>query len=199
MTQLQLWAGLGNPGASYANHRHNIGFMAIDAICDAHDFPPDTSRFNGLCSQGHIDGYKILTLKPSTFMNESGIAVRQITQFFKITPENIIVFHDEIDLAPGRLRVKSDGGMAGHNGLRSIYQHMGAGFHRIRLGIGHPGHKNLVQKYVLSSFAPCEQDWKNTLLSAIAQAAPLLATQNFDKFQTLVHQSAPPPIDRNKV
>ena len=143
-----LWVGLGNPGAKYAGNRHNIGFLAIDAIGDDHNFPKEKSQFKGMVRQGMItaDGrpVKVLLLKPMTFMNESGQSVQQAMQFYKISLGNVTVFHDELDLAPGKFRMKTGGGIAGHNGLRSIRQHCGEEFHRVRIGIGHPGHKDKV-------------------------------------------------------
>jgi len=194
---MQLWVGLGNPGEKYAGHRHNIGFMAIEAIAQNHNFTPFRARFQGLSAEGTIitNGrpQKILLLKPTTFMNESGRAVQKAAQFYKIPLDKIVVFHDELDIAPGKLRMKTGGGIAGHNGLRSIRQTMGEAFHRARLGIGHPGHKDKVHSYVLSNFAKAEQPWVNDMTDALARAADILATGAHDKYQTKVDLLAPPP------
>ena len=190
---MQIWVGLGNPGEKYSGHRHNIGFMAIDAIGDAHNFGPEKSQHKALCRSGTIDGTKILLMKPSTFMNESGQAVQSASAFYKVPLDKIIVFHDELDLAPGKLRVKRGGGIAGHNGLRSIRQHLGEDFYRIRMGIGHPGHKDRVHSYVLSNFAKAEQPWVEDLNDALARAADHLAAAQMDKFQTRVSLLAPAP------
>lgn len=192
-----LWVGLGNPGDKYAGNRHNIGFMAIDAIGDLHGFSPEKAKFKGLVREGTINAngrsVKILLLKPLTFMNESGRSVQQVMQFYKIPLDNVCVFHDELDLAPGKFRMKLGGGIAGHNGLRSIRQHVGADFYRARLGIGHPGGKNKVHSYVLSDFAKSESDWVNDFMDALARSAELLASGESDKYQTKVDLMAPPP------
>ncbi len=192
-----LWVGLGNPGDKYAGNRHNIGFMAIDAIGDYHNFSGEKSKFKGLIREGNVlvDGRptKVLLLKPLTFMNESGRSVQQAMQFYKIPLQNLVVFHDELDLAPGKFRMKTGGGIAGHNGLRSIRQHVGEDFHRARLGIGHPGQKNKVHSYVLSDFAKSEASWVQDMMDALARAADLLAGGAMDKYQTRVDLLAPPP------
>jgi len=192
-----LWVGLGNPGEKYAGNRHNIGFMAIDAIGDHHNFSAEKSKFKGLIREGNVsfDGrpIKILLLKPLTFMNESGRSVQQAMQFYKIPLENVVVFHDELDLAPGKFRMKTGGGIAGHNGLRSIRQYVGEDFHRARLGIGHPGQKNRVHSYVLSDFAKTETNWVEDMMDALGRAADLLAGGGMDKYQTKVDLLAPPP------
>ena len=185
-----LWIGLGNPGAKYAGNRHNIGFMAIDAIGDDHNFPAEKTQFKGLTRQGTIsvDGHpvKVLLLKPTTFMNESGQSVQQALQFYKIPLENIMVFHDELDLATGKFRIKLGGGIAGHNGLRSIRQHCGENFHRARMGIDHPGHKDRVASYVLSDFAKSEHNLRDDMANGVARYADLLAAGQRDLFQTRV-------------
>ncbi|MFT6933075.1 MAG: PTH1 family peptidyl-tRNA hydrolase, partial [Paracoccaceae bacterium] len=150
---MQLWVGLGNPGAKYANNRHNIGFMALDRIAEDHGFAPWRGKFQGSLSEGRLGSQKIMLLKPETFMNLSGQSVGEAMRFFKLTPEDITVFHDELDLVPGKVRVKQSGGHAGHNGLRSLHAHIGETYTRVRLGIGHPGHKDRVAAYVLSDFA----------------------------------------------
>jgi len=192
-----LWVGLGNPGEKYAGNRHNIGFMAIDAIGDMHDFSPEKSKFKGLVREGTIlaDGRpcKVLLLKPLTFMNESGRAVQQAMQFYKIPLDKVTVFHDELDLAPGKFRMKTGGGIAGHNGLRSIRQNVGENFHRARLGIGHPGQKSQVHSYVLSDFTKSENVWVEDFLDALARAADILASSEHDKYQTKVDLLAPAP------
>lgn len=195
-----LIVGLGNPGEKYKNHRHNVGFIAVDAIANAHGFGPEKSKFSSTLREGTFetgDGpEKALILCPLTFMNESGRAVQKCAQFYKIPLERIIVFHDELDLEPGKLRMKTGGGIAGHNGLRSICQHIGAAFHRARIGIGHPGHKDRVHGYVLSDFSNTDRDWLGPLCDAITTSVPLLASGEHDKFQTRVHHLAPAPVAR---
>ncbi|MBO6519476.1 MAG: aminoacyl-tRNA hydrolase [Rhodospirillales bacterium] len=164
-----LVVGLGNPGRAYADNRHNIGFMAVDEIVRRHGFSPWRSKFQGEIADGVIDGQKVLALKPMTFMNESGRAVREAATFYKITPEDIIIFHDEIDLAPGKLRVKRGGGHAGHNGLRSVHAGIGADYARVRMGVGHPGDKNLVKTYVLKDFAKADQEWLQPMIDGCAE------------------------------
>lgn len=181
-----LWVGLGNPGAQYAGNRHNIGFMALERIAADHGFGPWQGKFKGLLAEGRLGTEKLLLLKPQTFMNLSGDAVRAAAQFYKIGPEAITVFHDELDLAPGKLRLKQGGGHAGHNGLRSITQHMGGDFARVRLGIGHPGHKDRVSGYVLHDFAKSDADWLDDLLRGISDGAPALAAGDGPRFQNAV-------------
>ncbi len=174
---MQLWVGLGNPERGMALNRHNIGFMAIDAIADRHGFSPWRQRFKGLVAEGSIAGAKILALKPLTYMNVSGEAVQAAAAFFKIPPENIVAFHDELDLVPGKIRVKKGGGAAGHNGLRSMDRMLGTpDYWRVRLGIGHPGDKARVHGHVLGNFSRDDEDWLTTLLAAIGDAVPFLAT-----------------------
>lgn len=170
-----LLVGLGNPGPEHANQRHNIGFMAVDAIVRRHGFTPWRAKFQGLAAEGTVNGVKVLALKPETYMNRSGQAVGAAAQFYKIAPADIVVMHDELDLRSGKLRVKQGGGSAGHNGLRSIDAHLGADFVRVRIGIGHPGEKHLVHDYVLHDFAKEERQRLSPLLDAIAEAFPLLA------------------------
>lgn len=189
---MRLLVGLGNPGPQYAATRHNIGFMAVDRIADAHSFAPFRSKFNGLISEGSLRGTRVLLLKPQTFMNLSGQSVAEAAKFFKISINDIMVFHDELDLAPGKLKIKTGGGHAGHNGLRSIHAHLGPDFTRIRLGIGHPGHKDAVSPYVLGNFAKSD-DWLDDLLHGIAQAAPDLAAKDFPRFQNTLSQITNPP------
>ncbi len=182
-----LLVGLGNPGRSYAHNRHNIGFMAIEAIGRRHGFSPARSRFSGLVSEGVIKGERTLLLQPQTYMNESGRSVGEAARFHKIALENIIVLHDELDLAPAKCRIKTGGGVAGHNGLRSISAHIGNDYKRVRLGIGHPGDKSLVHHYVLNDFSKNEADWVTTLCEAIAEHADLLVTGDDAELQNRVH------------
>ncbi len=187
-----LFVGLGNPGAKYAGNRHNIGFRAVEAIVRAHAFSPWKKKFHGELAEGHIAGARILLLKPQTFMNESGRAVGEAASFHKLSPTNVVVFYDEIDLAPGRFRMKTGGGAAGHNGIRSIMASpIGEGFRRARIGIGHPGHKEFVHGYVLSDFYKADEAWVEKLLDAVARAAPLLANGEDDRFQGEVMRLAP--------
>lgn len=182
-----IWVGLGNPGGQYAGNRHNIGFMVVDAIADDHNFSPAQSKFSSAVRQGNIAGQKILILKPSTFMNKSGDAVQKAMAFYKVPLANVTAFHDELDLAPGKVRVKMGGGLAGHNGLRSINQMCGGpDFPRVRLGIGHPGHKDRVAGYVLSDFAKDEHNVRDDMINGCARYADLLAGGDQDVFQTRV-------------
>lgn len=181
-----LIVGLGNPGDGYARHRHNIGFMALDAIAAEWRFSPWRQRFHGRTADGTIDGRKVVLLKPETFMNDSGRSVGEAQRFLKIETADIVVVHDELDLAPGVVKAKTGGGHAGHNGLRSITQHIGAEFHRVRIGIGHPGHKDLVSGYVLHDFARADREWIEPTLAAIAAAAPHLAAADHGRFLSAV-------------
>ena len=175
------------PGAPYAGNRHNIGFMAVDAIARAHRASPFRTRFQGLVADCAVDGEKIVLLKPTTFMNDSGQAVGAAARFFKVGLDDIAVVHDELDLAPGRLRVKTGGGNAGHNGLRSITAHLGNDYRRLRLGIGHPGDKALVHAFVLNDFARAERGWVETLCDAVADHVGLLARRQDSSLQNKVH------------
>ena len=179
---MQLWVGLGNPGAQYAMHRHNVGFMATDTIAEVHGFGPVQKKFQGWLQEGRIGTHKVLLLKPATFMNESGRAVGEAMRFYKLGHEALTVFHDELDLAPFKVKVKQGGGTAGHNGLRSIDQHLGADFRRVRLGIGHPGHKDRVTGYVLGNFAKAETDDLADMLGAVAAEAEWLAKGDGTRF-----------------
>ena len=190
---MKLFVGLGNPGAKYAKNRHNIGFLAIDEIVRAHGFSAERSKFQGLISEGKLGAEKVFTLKPTTFMNLSGQAVGEAMRFYKMAPEDVVVFHDELDLAPGKLRVKRGGGHAGHNGLRSCHEHIGADFHRVRIGIGHPGEKRLVSAYVLHDFAQDDWRWIDPLLDGIADAGPLLAAEDAAGFMNRVALKTQPP------
>jgi PTH1 family peptidyl-tRNA hydrolase len=182
-----LFAGLGNPGPRYSGNRHNIGFLAVDAISRRHRFGPWRRRFQGDTAEGEIAGQKILLLKPETFMNESGHAVLAAQNFYKIALKDVAVFHDELDLAPAKVRVKVGGGNAGHNGLRSISAMCGNDYTRVRLGIGHPGDKNLVHHYVLSDFFKDEHGWVEAVCDAVAEGADFLASGRPDAFQNRVH------------
>jgi PTH1 family peptidyl-tRNA hydrolase len=182
-----LFAGLGNPGPRYSGNRHNIGFLAIDEISRRHRFGPWRRRFQGATAEGELGGQKVLLLKPETFMNESGNAVQAAQNFYKIPLKDIAVFHDELDLAPAKVRVKVGGGNAGHNGLRSISAMCGNDYLRVRLGIGHPGDKDLVHHYVLSDFFKDEHGWVEAVLAAVADSADLLASGRPDAFQNRVH------------
>lgn len=179
---MHLLVGLGNPGRQYAGHRHNIGAMAADAIARRHGFPAYKSKFEGLVADGTIDGERVLLLKPETYMNRSGDSIAAAMRFYKLPVENVIVFYDELDLAPGKVRVKTGGGTGGHNGLRSIDPQIGNGYHRVRLGIGHPGHKELVKRHVLSDFAKADYAWLDPLLDAVAENAGLLVTGDTANF-----------------
>ena len=172
---MQIWAGLGNPGAQYAMHRHNIGFMVADAIAEVLNLPAPAKKFLGWVQEARIGGEKVILLKPATFMNESGRSIRAAMDFYKLEPEDVTVFYDELDLAPFKVKVKRGGGAAGHNGIRSTIDHIGADFRRVRLGIGHPGHKDRVTGYVLGSFHKSEIDDLADLLGAVAAEADWLA------------------------
>jgi peptidyl-tRNA hydrolase, PTH1 family len=172
---MQIWAGLGNPGSAYALHRHNVGFMAVDVIAETYGFGPWKQRFQGLSAEGRIGGAKILLIKPQTFMNDSGRSLRSAIDFFKLDEGAVTVFYDELDLDPFRVKVKTGGGAAGHNGIRSAIAHIGADFRRVRLGIGHPGHKDRVTGYVLGPYAKAEMDDLADMLGAVAAEAKWLA------------------------
>ena len=181
---MKLFVGLGNPGGKYAGNRHNVGFMAVDRIADRHGFGPWKKRFQGLVAEGQIGLAKVLLLKPETYMNESGRAVGEAMRFLKLEIADLIVLYDEIDLAPGKLKVKAGGGNAGHNGLRSISAHLDNDYVRVRIGVGHPGHKDLVAHYVLHDFAKADRVWLPPLLDAIADAAGRLAGSDQARFLT---------------
>ena len=183
---MKLVVGLGNPGAKYAGNRHNIGFMALDRIAADHGFTPWRSRFQAEMSEGRLGAEKVVLLKPQTFMNLSGQSVGEAMRYLKLDPGDVIVFHDELDLAPGKCRMKLGGGHAGHNGLRSIHQHIGEAYHRVRLGIGHPGHKDRVAPYVLSDFAKADADWLEDLMRGISDGAAALVEGDGPGFQNKV-------------
>src|SRR5262250_1667250 len=182
-----LLVGLGNPGSRYAGNRHNIGFMAVDAIAKCHGIGPWRRRFQGVAAEGPLGGERVLLLLPGTFMNDSGRAVAEAAHFYKLGLPEIVVIHDEIDLAPGKVRVKTGGGVAGHNGLRSISAHVGNDYRRVRIGVGHPGVKSLVEGYVLSDFGKDERPWVEALCAIIADNAELLAKGQDATFQNKVH------------
>ncbi len=201
---MKLFVGLGNPGAQYARHRHNVGFVALDKIVAAHNLGSWRKRFQGETAEGTLGGERVVLLKPMTYMNDSGRSVGEAARFLKIDVGDIYVFHDEIDLAPGKLKVKVGGGNAGHNGLRSLTAHMGNEYHRVRIGVGHPGAKDAVAYYVLRDFAKVEYGWLDPLLDAMAEAAPFLAKGDSARFLSQValktreddapdEKDAPPP------
>jgi len=194
---MYLVVGLGNPGEKYARNRHNIGFMAADEIVRRHSFSAYRAKFQGEISEGKIGTEKVLVLKPQTFMNESGRSVKEAVTFYKIAPEDIIVLHDELDLTPGKLRVKRGGGHAGHNGLRSIHAHVGEGYARVRLGIGHPGSKDRVTGHVLKDFAKSDEDWMIPQLDAVADNIDLIFAGRDSDFMTRVAQAVNPPRSSN--
>jgi PTH1 family peptidyl-tRNA hydrolase len=183
---MQIWVGLGNPGAQYAMHRHNVGYMAVDAIAAVHGFDPPKKNFHGWAQQGRIGSTRVLLLKPATFMNDSGRAVRAAMDFFKKEEGDVTVFHDELDLAPFKVKVKTGGGTAGHNGLRSAEAHIGNAFRRVRIGIGHPGHKDRVTNHVLGNYAKAETDRLSDMLAAVAAEADWLAKGDEARFMSEV-------------
>jgi len=194
---MRLFVGLGNPGAKYARNRHNIGYMAVDRIAQDHGFGPWKSRFQGVCAEGRFGSDKLLLLKPETYMNKSGQSVGAAMNFYKLQPSDVYVFHDELDLAPAKCRVKTGGGHAGHNGLRSLHAAIGADYNRIRIGIGHPGHKDRVSTYVLHDFAKADADWIDDLLRGISEGAVHLAAGDPGKFMNAVSLRTAPPRSSN--
>lgn len=190
---MKLLVGLGNPGAKYARNRHNIGFMAVDRIAEDHGFAPWRSKFQGLVSEGRLGSDKVLLLKPETFMNRSGQSVGEAMRFYKLSPGDVIVLHDEIDLAPGKVRFKQGGGHAGHNGLRSVHAHIGDGYARVRMGVGHPGRKEAVPGYVLHDFASGDGDWLEDVLRGVSDGAEWLASGDGGRFMNAVAQRTAPP------
>jgi PTH1 family peptidyl-tRNA hydrolase len=184
---MRLLVGLGNPGARYVGNRHNIGFMALEAIARRHGIGPWRRRFQGVAAEGPLAGERVILLLPGTFMNDSGLAVAEAAHFYKIGAGDIVVFHDEIDLPPAKLRVKTGGGIAGHNGLRSISSHVGNEYRRVRIGVGHPGVKELVYNHVLSDFAKAERPWVEAICDIIADNAGLIAKGDDASFQNKVH------------
>ena len=190
---MRLFVGLGNPGAKYARNRHNIGYMAVDRIAQDHGFAPWRTKFQGQISEGRLGPEKIVLLKPETFMNRSGQSVGEAQRFFKIDIGDIVVFQDEIDLAPDKLRVKTGGGHAGHNGLRSLHGHIGDGYVRVRIGVGHPGHKDAVPAYVLHDFAKADWEWIEDILTGISDGATHLAEGDSGKFMNADALRTSPP------
>ncbi|MEM9349134.1 MAG: aminoacyl-tRNA hydrolase [Pseudomonadota bacterium] len=190
---MHLFVGLGNPGPKYARNRHNIGWMAVERIAEDHGFAPWRAKFQGSVSEGTLGGEKVLLLKPETFMNKSGQSVGEAMRFYKLAPEDVTVFHDELDLAPGKLRVKQGGGHAGHNGLRSIHGHITEAYRRVRMGIGHPGHKDAVSGYVLRDFPKADDAWLDDLLRGISDGAAELAKGDNGRFMNAVALRTAPP------
>jgi peptidyl-tRNA hydrolase, PTH1 family len=190
---MKLFVGLGNPGSDYARHRHNVGFMALDRIAERHGLGPWKKRFHSLVCDGPVGGRRVMLMKPQTYMNDSGQAVGEAQRYLKIDEKDIYVFHDEIDLAPSKLKVKVGGGNAGHNGLRSLSAHVGNEYARVRIGVGHPGSKDLVSGYVLHDFAKGDQTWLEPLLDAMADAAGRLAAGDDARFLTDVARKLQPP------
>lgn len=195
---MKLVVGLGNPGLKYERTRHNIGFMAVDEIVRRHNLSRPREKFNGELYEGDVGGERVLLLKPQTFMNNSGESVAPAARFYKIPPADVIVMHDELDLAPGKLRVKRGGGAAGHNGLRSIDAHLGADYWRLRLGIGHPGSKDKVLSFVLQNFLADETVWLDKLLVGIAEALPLMLVGQESAFMSKVGLSMNPPAHKER-
>lgn len=194
-----IFVGLGNPGSRYANNRHNIGFMAVDEIVRRHGFSPWREKFSGLAAEGRLGDHKVVALKPQTFMNRSGQSVGEALRFYKLDVRRLVVFYDELDLAPGKLRVKRGGGAGGHNGIRDIDQHVGNDYLRVRLGIGHPGAKELVTPYVLGDFFKAELEWRDALLAAVAEEAPkLLEDATGARFTSAVALRYRPPAAPEK-
>lgn len=190
---MKLFAGLGNPGGKYAGNRHNIGFMAVERIAADHGFGPWQKNFHGLVAEGRLGAEKVILLKPGTFMNLSGQSVQSAIAFYKIPLADLMVFHDELDLAPGKIKIKQGGGHAGHNGLRSISGALGEGYGRVRLGIGHPGHKDAVADYVLHDFAKADQDWLELVLTGVSDGATALAAGDGARFLNAVALRTNPP------
>lgn len=186
-------AGLGNPGPKYEKNRHNIGFMAVDEIARRWRFGPERAKFQSVVRDGEVEGVKVLLMKPQTFMNESGRAVGEAARFYKIKPSEVIVFHDEIDLAPGRFRMKTGGGAAGQNGIRSLISHLGAEFRRGRMGVGHPGESHLVMPHVLGDFHKADLPWLDPMLMAVADALPFAVAGEDERYQGEVMRLAPAP------
>ncbi|MDJ0948980.1 MAG: aminoacyl-tRNA hydrolase [Alphaproteobacteria bacterium] len=195
---MHLLVGLGNPGPSYAGHRHNLGFMVLDEIVRRHGFGPFRARFRGRLAEGLLHGEKVLALEPTTYMNESGASVGEAVRFYKIPLERVIVLYDEIDLAPGKVRVKRGGGAGGHNGIRSLDSHLGKDYWRVRIGVGHPGEKHLVERYVLSDFRKEERPLVDKVVDAVAEAIPLLVAGQDGRFMNRVSTLINPPRPKPK-
>ncbi len=190
---MKLFVGLGNPGSKYSRNRHNIGFMAVDRIAEDHGFGPWKSKFQAEIAEGRLGSEKVLLIKPQTFMNRSGQSVGEAMRFYKLESTDVTVFHDELDLAPSKVRVKAGGGHAGHNGLRSIHEHISPAYDRVRLGIGHPGRKEMVSPYVLSDFAKADADWLDDVLRGVSDGAGYLADGDGGKFMNAVALRTAPP------
>ena len=190
---MHILVGQGNPDDKYLRNRHNLGFMVLDEIAADHGFGPWKSKFQSLVSEGRVGREKVLLMKPTTFYNETGRAAQAALQFYKLSAEDVTIFHDEIDLAPGRMRVKRGGGHSGNNGIRSMIAHVGAEVRRIRMGVGHPGDKSRVMPYVLSDFSKADEVWRDALIQACSKALPLLFEQSDERFQTEVMRLAPAP------
>jgi len=193
---MRLLVGLGNPGAEYAFNRHNIGFLAVDAIAERHRFSPWRARFQGVTAEGFINGMKVVALKPGTYMNLSGQSVGEAARFFKLTPEDVIVIYDEIEIVPGKVRVKKGGGSAGHNGIKSIDAHLGAEYWRVRLGVGRPQGQKDVSNHVLANFSKADADWLGPFLDAVAGEIPWMVAGNDGKFMTRVALLTQPPPEK---
>ena len=193
---MRLLVGLGNPGVEYAFNRHNIGFLAVDAIAEHYRFGPWRARFQGHASEGFINGMKVLALKPNTYMNLSGQSVGEAARFFKMTPEDVVVVYDEIELAPGKVKAKKGGGSAGHNGIKSIDSHIGMDYWRVRLGVGRPDTKEQVSGHVLQNFAKSDLDWLGPLFNALCEATPWMIAGDENKFMTKVALMMNPPPEK---
>lgn len=187
---MHILAGLGNPGRKYAGNRHNVGFMAVERIARRHSFSPWTSKFQAEVSEGRLGGDKVILIKPQTFMNLSGDAVGKVLRFYRLEPSHLTAIYDELDLAPGKIRIRTGGGAGGHNGIRSIDAHCGSGYHRLRIGIGHPGDKDQVTSYVLNDFSITDRNWLEPLLDAIAEYADLLITGEHANFMNRISLTA---------
>ncbi|MEL6862248.1 MAG: aminoacyl-tRNA hydrolase [Pseudomonadota bacterium] len=190
---MHILVGQGNPDSKYLRNRHNLGFMVMDAIAEDHGFGPWRGKFQSQVCEGKIGGEKVLLMKPETFYNETGRATQAALKFYKLAAEDVTVFHDEIDLAPGRLRVKRGGGHSGNNGIRSMIAHVGAEVRRIRMGVGHPGDKSRVMPYVLSDFSKADEVWRDAMIEACSKALPMLLSENDERYQTEVMRLAPAP------
>lgn len=190
---MHVLVGQGNPAPKYLRNRHNLGFMVMDAIASDYGFGPWRSKFQSQVSEGKIGGEKVLLMKPETYYNETGRAAQAALQFYKLSPQDVTVFHDEIDLAPGRTRVKRGGGHSGNNGIRSMIAHVGAEVRRVRMGVGHPGDKSRVMPYVLADFAKADEAWRDALIDACSRALPLLLSEGDERYQTEVMRLAPAP------
>lgn len=190
---MRLFVGLGNPGAKYARNRHNVGYLAVDRIAEDHGFGPWRAKFQGVISEGRLGSEKVVLLKPETYVNLSGQSVGEAMRFYKLDPAEVVVFQDEIDLAPGKLKVKEGGGHAGHNGLRSLHAHIGEAYVRVRIGVGHPGHKDAVPGYVLKDFPKADEDWLDDMLRGVSDGAAALAEGDNGRFMNAVALRLNPP------